>query len=63
MADTRDALGYITLDATRLAAIQRWEARQGEPYEGFRLLPPETASARVRRQYAEARRLVQEAVR
>lgn len=46
--------GYLILDTLRLRAIQRAEEAHGEPYEGFRVLPKETAATRVRKQLAAA---------
>lgn len=55
-------LGYVKLtDRTRWTLIDRWLERQGERYEGCRVLPQPTAAERVRARYAAARDQVREA--
>jgi len=49
-------LGYLRLDRCRLRLMEEAEARHGEVYEGFRVLPKETAAERVRRELADAPR-------
>lgn len=45
--------GYLVLDTLRVRAILHAEERQAAPFEGYRVLPRETAAERVRRERAE----------
>lgn len=55
-------LGYVELTLSRLRQIADDEERN-PPESGYRILPPLTASARVRAQYARAREHVREVTR